>query len=117
MVRLHHLAFRTRDLEGLCSFYEEIFGWWPAQSQTGYSVWYRLGEVVLMLECADDAEPPIPARSAELVAFRVSVEEQREIRERLQMRRIPIEEATEFTLYFRDPDGRRVGVSIYDFEV
>ncbi|MGK0362643.1 MAG: hypothetical protein ACI9U2_004964 [Bradymonadia bacterium] len=31
--------------------------------------------------------------------------------------RVAIESETEHTTYFRDPDGRRVGVSNYTFDV
>jgi catechol 2,3-dioxygenase-like lactoylglutathione lyase family enzyme len=115
MQALHHLAFRTCNLEALCGFYEEVFGWRPVREQQGYSVWYELDGVMLMFERADDEEPVIPQGSGELVALRVSAAEREMVRVRLQARGEPVESQTKLTLYFRDPDGRRVGVSTYDF--
>jgi len=116
MQALHHLAFRTCNLEALCGFYEEIFGWRPAREQPGGSVWYELDGVILMFERAEDEEPGIPQGSGELVALRVSPGERETVRLRLQARGEVVEAQTEFTLYFRDPDGRRVGVSTFDFQ-
>jgi hypothetical protein len=37
------------------------------------------------------------------------------MRARFDAARLPIEGETAYTIYVRDPDGRRVGVSSYDF--
>jgi hypothetical protein len=61
-----------------------------------------------MIEQAHPAEPIIPEGTRELVAFAVpSIED--------WPRRLAVEAETEHTLYFRDPDGRRVAVSDYAF--
>ncbi len=79
------------------------------------SVWLRAGGAVLMLEPAREGEPPVPAHTMELLAF--SVEDAGLVgwRDRLWVAGVEIEDATAHTLYFRDPDGRRVGVSDYVF--
>lgn len=64
-----------------------------------------------MLERADSNEPKPPRRSKELVAF--AVDDKERWRARLGLAGIPIEDETAHTLYFRDPDGRRVAVSTY----
>ncbi|MET0286895.1 MAG: VOC family protein [Polyangiales bacterium] len=109
MPALHHLALRTHDVDRLLAFYRDWFGFVVARDMRPRSVWLALSEGVLMIELAEAHEPPV-TRSLELVAFRVTVEERVLLRERLGD---ALEAATEHTLYFRDPDGRRVGVSSY----
>ncbi len=70
------------------------------------SVWLAAGEAVLMLERASDDEPGVPEGARELVAFAVEDVSAWETR-------VKVEARTEHTLYFRDPDGRRVAVSDY----
>ena len=64
-----------------------------------------------MIERRTKAEPEIAPESLELVAFAVSRAEHAALRARLARHRVTIEAETAFTSYFRDPDGRRVGVS------
>lgn len=110
---LHHIALRTRDVAGLTRFYTALFGLPVAREQPGYSVWLSLDGAVLMLEAKSDAEPDIPAGSMELTAFAVTAERRESVRETLRAMGVAIEAETAFTTYFRDPDGRRVGVSTY----
>ena len=113
MPRLHHLALRTRDLERLLSFYQEWLALPVVRDQRPRSVWLGIDPGgLLMLERAGPDDPPLPVRSRELVAFAVSIEERLTMRERLRAARL-LEGETEHTLYFRDPDGRRVGLSSY----
>lgn len=111
-MRIHHLAFRCRDLEATRSFYEDVLGLQSVREQPGYSVWLALGDAVLMLEQAADDEPDVDPRSLRMVAF-VLEDAPGDLTARLQDAGIPIEDRTAFTLYFRDPQGRRVGVSSY----
>ena len=112
---LHHLALRTRDLGRLTEFYREVFGLVAVRTQPGYSTWLSRGDAVLMLEIARDDEPAIPERSREMFALRVTPTERAALEARLGARGVAIEERTEFTTYFRDPDGRRVACSTYAF--
>jgi len=110
---LHHLALRTHDIDRLLAFYQRWFALPIAREARPRSVWLRLdGGAVLMLEQADAHEVPIAHGSRELVAFAVSPEERRHTREALVDAGL-LEGETEHTLYFRDPDGRRVALSSY----
>jgi catechol-2,3-dioxygenase len=113
MTRLHHIALRTRDLDGLVAFYARWFRLSVVRETRPRSVWLGLGpEAVLMIELAD-ADEPAPARgSLDLIALAVSAERRTLLREEL-VRAALLEGETQHTLYFRDPDGRRVGVSSY----
>src|SRR3954470_18148409 len=116
MARLHPLALRTRDVASLVQFYREWFELPVLRDLSPHSVWLGLeGDAVLMVESASAEEPSIPLESLELVAFRVSVEHRSALRARLVVER-RLEGETTHTLYFRDPDGRRVGVSSYAFD-
>jgi catechol 2,3-dioxygenase-like lactoylglutathione lyase family enzyme len=113
MTRLHHLALRTREVDRLVAFYESWLGLSVVRDTRPRSVWLGLGsDAVLMIEKAQEKEPPVPANSLELAAFAVSAERRARMRDEL-VRAGLLEGETQHTLYFRDPDGRRVGVSSY----
>ncbi len=108
-MRIHHVALRTRDLERLERFYCGVLGLIVVRRDDARgSVWLDAGGTVLMLERAAEGEPPVPAGTMDLVAFAVEDKE-------MWRGRIAVEAETERTLYFRDPDGRRVAVSSYVF--
>lgn len=111
-MRLHHLALRTFDLERLEAFYAGVLGLAVLQRRPG-SVWLDGSGVIVMLESADAEEPRVAASSRELVAFRIEPHERGAMEARLAAAHVPRDGATAFTLYARDPDGRRVGFSHY----
>lgn len=111
-MRIHHLALRTADIERLKRFYAELLHFTVIR-ETDRSVWLRSGDAVVMLERIAPGEPPVPQGSMELVAFAASESERLALRDQLAIAGIAIEDATEHTVYFRDPDGRRVGISSY----
>ena len=112
-MRVHHLAFRTRDLTRLERFYTDALGLSIARRDGERSVWLRAGGTILMLEQAEDGEPDVMPESKELVAFGIEPQDMERWRRVLEVNAIPIEEETGFTIYFRDPDGRRIGLSHY----
>jgi catechol 2,3-dioxygenase-like lactoylglutathione lyase family enzyme len=111
-MRVHHVALRTRDVERLAAFYREWLGLRLARDLLPRSVWLQGadGGAVLMVERAGDGEPMLPAGTLDFLAVTVSAPERGELRERLAKAGM-LEHETEHTLYFRDPDGRRVGAS------
>ena len=116
-MRLHHLAFRTRDVDALEMFYAGVLGLDCVRRDGARSVWLAIGDAVLMIERADSGEPSTDSRSMELVALAAQdVAERDAIEERLRARDVVVEARTAHTIYFRDPDGRRVGVSTYPLE-
>lgn len=66
-----------------------------------------------MLELREPGEPAHPAGSNELVAFAIEPDTRALYTERLARAGVSIEATTDFTLYVRDPDGRRIGLSSY----
>lgn len=113
-MRLHHLALRTRDVDALEAFYAGVLGLPCVRRDGTRSLWLAIGEAVLMIERADDAEPAPDPRSMELVALAArDVAERDAIEARLRARDVVVEARTAHTIYVRDPDGRRVGLSTY----
>lgn len=111
---LHHLAFRTGDVASLAGFYREMFGWKVVREALPRSLWLGLGgDAVLMIETRAAAEPAVTAGTMDLIAFRVDEQTRRDIRRRARERGCDDGE-TASTVYLRDPDGRRIGVSTYD---
>jgi catechol 2,3-dioxygenase-like lactoylglutathione lyase family enzyme len=114
-MRVHHIALRTRDLDKLEKFYAGVLGLAVTQRHGTRSVWLDAAGTVMMLEHAEEDEPSIAEGSLELVAFATDEMARANIERLLGEASVPIEARTEHTLYFRDPDGRRVAVSTYAF--
>lgn len=112
-MRIHHLAFRTADVPRLEHFYSTVLGLAVLRRDEPRSVWLDAAGTIVMLEQRDTAEPAPDLASKELVCFAIAAEQHAAVRARLLSERIAIEAHTACTLYFRDPDGRRVGVSSY----
>ena len=115
-MRIHHLAMRTLKLARLESFYAETLGLPVIQRDGARSVWLRAGDAILMIEQAEASEPPIPAMGMDLVAFAVHVDDVERYRRILIENQIETESETAYTIYFRDPDGRRIGISHFPGE-
>jgi catechol 2,3-dioxygenase-like lactoylglutathione lyase family enzyme len=113
-LRIHHVALRTRSPGAVEVFYVSVLGLRVLRRDDARgSVWLDASGVVVMIERAGDDEPSIPENTRELVAF--AVDDLPSWRRRLAEAAVAIEGETLHTLYFRDPDGRRVGLSTYGF--
>jgi catechol 2,3-dioxygenase-like lactoylglutathione lyase family enzyme len=112
-MRVHHLAFRTGDLARLERFYVEALGLAVVRRQEERSVWLDAGGALVMLETRDEGEAAVDPTSKELVAFAVEPDARALTAERLARAGVDVEASTDFTLYVRDPDGRRIGLSSY----
>ena len=110
-MRVHHIALRTHDLVRLERFYVHVLGLAVKRRNAERSVWLAAGDTILMLERAEPNEPKIPEGSQEFFAFAISPEQKLTFRETLTTAGITLEHETSTTIYFRDPDGRRVGLS------
>lgn len=112
-MRVHHLALRTRDLARLEAFYVGVLGLAATKRDGERSVWLDAGGAIVMLERADEGEPRVPDGSKELVAFAIEPDKRAFYSDRLARAGVAVEGQTAFSVYFRDPDGRRVGLSSY----
>jgi glyoxylase I family protein len=114
-MRIHHLALRTQEVDVLLAFYSEVLGLAVAKREDDRA-WLDAGDAVMMLERAGHDEPPIARGTRELIAFAITRGEREAFEQKLVKHGISIEERSRFTLYFRDPDGRRIGVSHFPTE-
>jgi catechol 2,3-dioxygenase-like lactoylglutathione lyase family enzyme len=112
-MRIHHLAFRTESLLQLERFYADALGLPVLRRSEARAVWLDAGGAIVMLELREPGEAPLPAGSKELVAFAIAADARALTTERLARHGVSIEASTDFTLYVRDPDGRRIGLSSY----
>jgi len=117
---IHHLALRVKDVERARAFYSDLLGLRELrrfeEDEEGalLSVWLAAGPTVLMLERQLKGPGP-EAGSGHVLAL--AVESLHDWEERLRAARVAVEDRTAYTLYLRDPDGHRVGLSVYRFDV
>jgi catechol 2,3-dioxygenase-like lactoylglutathione lyase family enzyme len=120
----HHLAIQVRDLPAVERFYKEILGLpelrrWPAADGNGdRSVWLDAGsgafialERVVGGETAREDAARAQRPGLHLIALRIERAARGAWERRLAEAGAPVETRTSFTLYVRDPEGNRVGLS------
>ena len=125
----HHLAIQVKDLAGAVRFYGDVLGLkvvrrWPYEDgRPGErSVWLSVGdrEEFVALEACDAERLPTPFRDPHgglhLLALRIAARERRPWERYLTERGVEIVHRTRWTLYFRDPEGNRIGLSHYPDE-
>ena len=116
-MRVHHLAFRTDDVGRLERFYDGVLGLGLLRRTPSGGVWLDSHGTIVMLEPRGAEEPKVAPGTMDLVAFAIEPAERAEIEGRLARAGVPIEARTAYTLYLRDPDGRRLGLSSYPDEL
>ena len=116
MPRLHHLALRVADLARAEAFYAGLLGLAVVARHADpggapRSLWLDLGGgALLMLERALRGAGP-NGGSAHLLAL--AVDDLAPWEDRLAAAGVAVDDRSAFTLYLRDPDGHRVGLSVY----
>ncbi len=111
---IHHLALRVADCDASVAFYSRLLHLRElrrvVENGRVRSVWLETGQTTLMLERELRGVGPASG-SGHLVAF--AVEDLAEWEDRLARAGIAVVDRTAHTLYIRDPDGHRVGLSNY----
>lgn len=112
---IHHLALRVADCERAASFYTGILGLPELRrfEDAGRlrSIWLRAGDAVLMLERSLRGHGSGEG-SGHLLAL--AVDDLADWEGRLHAAGVPVDDRTAHTLYVRDPDGHRVGLTVYE---
>ena len=113
--RVHHLALRVADCARSAAFYAGVLGFPEIRrfEDAGLvrSIWLRTGDAILMLEIAVRGAGP-DAGSGHVLVFAVDALAAWE--ERLAAAQVAIDDRSAYTLYVRDPDGHRVGLTVFD---
>lgn len=119
MSRLHHLALRVADLERSAAFYGGVLGLDelarhadPGGDERLRAIWFALGDAVLMLERALRGGG-VGEGSGHLLAL--AVDDLGAWEARLAGAGVAIDDRSAATLYVRDPDGHRLGLSVHVF--
>lgn len=121
---LHHLAIKAQDVVRTADFYRIVLGLperQRAHDAAGLrAVWLDVGPAILMIERADTDGPAPADRPFEadapglhLLALTIAPASHAEWRKRLADHEVEVAAASDFTLYVRDPEGNRVGLSSY----
>jgi catechol 2,3-dioxygenase-like lactoylglutathione lyase family enzyme len=113
LMQIHHLAFRSHQLNSTIAFYRDVLGLKSIKTTPGYSIWFELGESILMIERAAPEEPAAALSGERLLALQVTPAELDSLTGRLIKHGYPELSRSEYTRYFRDPEGRKLGFSTY----
>lgn len=134
----HHLAIKVRDLAAAERFYAGVLGLrvarrWPAADGAGErSLWLDLGaagdtflaletltaSAALDVDAAAARSGALPSPSGErpghhLVALRIGRDQRSAWEARLTGAGVTISHRSDYTIYFTDPEGNRLGLSHY----
>ncbi len=117
-MRVHHLAIQVHDLERARDFYSRVLGLAELGRPRDGAFWLDCGGTVLMLERVS-AVPLEDAFRTErtglhLLALAIGADEREAWEVRLRAHGVDVVERTAYTLYVRDPEGNRVGLSTLD---
>lgn len=128
---VHHVAVLVRDLAAVERFYRETLGLallrrWPKVGEGAEagdrSAWLDTGDGgFLAIELAAETTTESPDGHGDrgagpglhLVALRIEAADRAAWEQRLARAGVAIDSRTDFTLYVRDPEGNRVGLSHY----
>jgi catechol 2,3-dioxygenase-like lactoylglutathione lyase family enzyme len=117
---IHHVAVKVTDLARAEAFYAGVLGLpvlrrWPRPEGRGErSLWLDLGAgAFLAVECADRVEPEKAeeAPGIHLIALHIARSEREAWIAKLAQAGHPVYHQTDHTIYVRDPEGNRIGLS------
>ena len=132
----HHLAIQVRDLPRAERFYVEVLGlsvlrrwhWSPEDLAAGKngerSLWISVGassgDEFIALEACDAERPLTPFRDPHgglhLLSLRIDASSRADWEAHLAARHVEVVHRTRWTLYVRDDEGNRIGLSHYPDE-
>lgn len=119
---LHHLAIQVRDLQAAERWYTTVLGLpllrrWQDSEGRDRSSWLALdGEAFLALERCEGARVEAPnwesgAPGYFVLALRIAPSDRVSWEQRLADHAVAVERRSQWTIYFRDPEGNRIGLS------
>jgi len=118
---LHHVAIQCADLARCERFYCDVLGLgvlrrWPREDGGDRSVWLSAGDgSFVALERAAEPSGDAPWRDGKpglhLLALSIPAAERARWEARLAEHGVPVVHRTRWTIYVRDPEGNRIGLS------
>lgn len=124
---VHHIAVQCRDLSTMARFYERAIRlrvdrrWPTADGKADRAVWLRMGGSVLALEACDGEPNPPSWQSSQvgfhLLSFEIHWENRPVWLAHLQHFGVDVVHSTPWTVYVRDPEGNRIGLSHFPFNL
>ena len=101
----------------VAAFYARVLGLRRASTKRDArgvrAIWLRAGDTLVMIERRERGEPGVTEGSLEATLFAIEASAHGLLRKRLARTKTKIESTTACSVYFRDPDGRRIGASSY----
>lgn len=117
----HHLAVQVHDLGRALAFYRDVLGLTERarhhrEDGSLRSIWLDVpGGGFLALEETGELPRPTPFRDATpgwlLLALRIRAQERASVESHLARHGVEVVHRTRWTLYVRDPEGNRIGLS------
>ena len=125
----HHVAIQARDVEGLSRFYREVLGltelrrWFQDDSKERLrSIWLACGGGFVAIEQAGVGPLPLekefrsPLPGLHVLALGIRLIERSSVEAQLEAAGVVIEHRTKWSLFIRDPEGNRLGLTHYPEE-
>jgi len=122
----HHLAIQVRHLERTSAFYKEVLGLTELTRHhrddgSLRSIWLGLpdGGFLALEDCEGEPRGDAfrhPDPGLHLVALRIRAGDRPVIEQALAARQVEIVHRTRWTIYVRDPEGNRIGLSHHPFD-
>ena len=122
---LHHIAIKGTNVPLLEQFYNRVLGLKVDDVQrhtsgTKRSVWLKSEKIIIMLEEIETNQQPLPQKSSvaekpglHLLAFEIARHEREQWKKRLDLHGVTIDAESEFSIYFRDPEGNALALTHY----
>lgn len=119
-MKINHIALKVLDVESISKFYGEILGL-PIlrrnEDHKGlYSIWHDLDGAILMIERLSLGSSNSGNMGWHILALQIEQSSRDGWRKRLAEARVQIEEESDFTLYFKDPEGNRIALSHFSIK-
>lgn len=119
-MRFHHVAVQVKDLARCERFYTEVLGLPVYRRWDERSVWLGDERNFVALERCEGEPQPAQWRDGlpglHLLALAIDAGERAAWEERLRARGVEVVRRTRWSLFVRDPEGNRVGLTHYPAE-
>jgi glyoxylase I family protein len=122
-VRAHHVAILVRDVDTCARFYRDVLELEPLQAPRPGVAWFRLGELILMIEPLTDAgagasifqasATPPQRPGLHLLSMAIRPDERASWEQRLGAHGVTVIHRSDYSLYFCDPEQNRLALSHY----